>query len=79
MSDTIYYCLVNRNYETQLRAAPQHHRHGVVFTSTVYAHTELDENYTIILRVVASCANILAAKILQAVCCQFCHTDTALF
>ena len=39
-----------------------------------FAHTELDEYHTIILRVVASCANIPAAEILQAICCQFCHT-----
>ena len=28
----IYYCLVNRNCEPQLLAAPQCHRHGVIFT-----------------------------------------------
>ena len=47
MSDTIFYCLVNCNCKPQLQAAPQHNRHGVIFTPT-YAHTELDEYHIII-------------------------------
>ena len=38
-----------------------------------YAHTELDEYYIIILGVVANCANIPLAEILQVTYCQFCH------
>ena len=39
----------------------------------IYAHTELDEHHNIVLLVVASFANIPAAEILQATCCQSCH------
>ena len=55
----------------QLWAAPQRYRHGVIITPTPAPSWT---STTPLLQVDASWANIPAAEILSAVCCQFCHT-----
>ena len=74
--DTKPYCFskpqtIARATATATWAAPQRYRHGVIFTPTT-APSRMST--TPLLRVDASCANIPAAEILLAACCQFCHT-----
>ena len=71
--DTKPYCFskpqtIARATATATWAAPQRYRHGVIFTPTT-APSRMST--TPLLRVDASCANIPAAEILLAVCCQF--------
>ena len=71
MSDTKLYCSSKPQTATATRAAPQGHRHGVIFTPTP---TLSWMSTTPLLQVDASCANIPVAEILLAVYCQPCHT-----